>query len=121
MPDGLLAHLAGADLHHRLGEDGHDLRCLRVGGLLVRLGEVVVADNDGRLVTKARGHGGATAPGRGAVDDVVVHQRGGVRQLDRHRGGHQPVKVIGADPRGEKDECRPDPFAAGREQVRHRR
>ena len=88
--------------------------------MLVSLCEIEVADHDRRLVAQSRRHGWPPAPGCGAVDDVVVDEGGRVREFDRHGGGLQPIELVAAAHRGEKDECRADSLAAGLEQIRHR-
>src|SRR6266567_636040 len=119
MADRLLPDLTGADLHDSAGQDGHDLWRLRVCGLLVRLGEIKVADDDGRLVTQAGRHRRTAAPDGGAIDDIVVHEGGRMRELRRYGGRGQPVEVVRADPRRQQDEGGPDALAAGGEQVGH--
>ncbi len=121
MADRLLPHLAGADLHDSVGKDGHDLRRLRVRGLLIRLGEVVVADHDGRFIAEARRDGGSAATDGRAIDDIVVDERGGVRQLHRHRRGIEPAQVVRADLGREQHQRGADALAPGREQIGHRR
>ena len=69
-------------MRHHLGRVG-------ARGLLVRLGEVEVADHDGGLVAeRGRDRRPATAQRR-PVDHVVVHERRRVRELHRDRGGSQ--------------------------------
>ncbi len=121
MPDSLLAHLAGADVHDRVGEYRDHLGGLAPCGLLVGLGEVVVADNDGGLIAQRRGHRRPPAPRGRAVDDVVVHERGCVDQLDGHRSRCEALELVLAHPRGEQHQGRAHAFAARREEVRHRR
>src|SRR5260370_20523244 len=75
MPDGLLTYLAGAYLHDCIGEDRHDLWRLRVGRRLIRLGEVEIADHDGRLIAASGRYCRPAPPHRGALDDVVLHPR----------------------------------------------
>ena len=48
-----------------------------------------------------------------AVQHVVVHERGHVKKLDGHRGGHEVVG--GLVPRADEHEHRPQPLAAGAE------
>src|SRR5262249_5331889 len=52
--NGLLAHLAGADAHDGAREDVDHLRHAGARRMLVSLGEVVIADHDGRFVAEAR-------------------------------------------------------------------
>ncbi len=120
MPHRLLPHLAGADLHHRVGEDGDHLGRVCVCGLIVGLREIKIADHDRRFVAEARSDGWTPAPHGRAVDDIVVYKRGGMGELDRHGGGSEPRQVVDVDPRREQDESRTDPLATRGEEIGHR-
>src|SRR4029077_7823881 len=56
----------------------------------------------------------------GAIDDVVMHEGGGMRQLHGHRGGSELREIVRADLGREQDERRPDALTTGGEQVGHR-
>ncbi len=87
--DRLLADLAGTDRHHGACEGVDHLGHATRGGILVCLGEVKVADHDRRLVPEPRRDRRPSTAGRRSVDDVVVNEGRGVRQLDSHGGRHQ--------------------------------
>ena len=57
------------------------------------------------------------APHGRLVHDVVVVQRGEVGQLDDHRGRHDSGRARVAEVRGEHADQRPEPLAAGVDQV----
>jgi hypothetical protein len=67
---------------------------------------------------------GASAAGIGAVDDVVVNQRGAVEKLDDGRESDGTVTGTAGVSRGEKKQCRAQAFSAAAEEVagnfRHR-
>ena len=54
--------------------------------------EQQVAGRDRRSAPGRGGHRGLPAAQRGAVDHIVVHQRRGVHQLDRHGRAHEPPR-----------------------------
>ena len=120
IPDRLLAHLARADVHHSAREDGYHLGGCRACRLLIRFGEVEVADYDGRLVTEERCNGGTAAPDRSPVDDVVMDKRGGMRQLHCNCSRNQMVQLVAAALGREQHQRGTNALSAGREQVRHR-
>ena len=83
------------------------------------LGEVVVADDDRGVGADRLVDGGDAAAGARVVDEVVVHQRGGVDELDAH-GQVEGVVAVGVAERGaEQDQRRPQPLAAGADDVLH--
>ena len=53
------------------------------------------------------------APGRGAVDDVVVHERRHVQHLHRRADADHPRRIGRAEARGQKDERGTQHLAAG--------
>ena len=82
---------------------------------VVAPGDEEVAEQDGRRPAERRGipdpsggavralecamRGGPAAAGVGVVDDVVVHERGRVEDLERGRGGHDGVRELAGRPR----------------------
>ena len=118
--DGLLPNLTGANVHHRASQDGDDFRRVRERSLLIRFGEVEVADHDRRLVTKLGRNCRPAAPYLGTVDDIVMDERGRMRELNRNRGGRQPLQVIASALRGEEHERRADSLPARRDEISHR-
>jgi hypothetical protein len=116
-----LAQLAVADLAESGGEDRDDAGVLGGGGEHRRAGEEEVAEED----DGARAEDGvegwfATAEG-GAVDRVVVHERGGVEQFDAGGGGDQRFEVIGVGAARQEEEERAQPLAAGANEIKHQR
>ena len=117
--------LGGAELHHlALGDDGggvrQDVERAHRADLdhhLERLAEQEVADQHARLVAPEHARGGPAAPHVALVDHVVVQQRRGVHELDR--GGELDVAVAGiaGQARHRQGQHRPQPLAAGRDQV----
>ena len=63
-----------------------------------RLDVEVVAEQHGDVVAPARMHGEAAAAQVGAVDDVVVHERGGVDELDDRGVEHGAIALVAAQP-----------------------
>ncbi len=76
-----------------------------------------VAEEDGELVAPAVVGGGAAAPHRGAVDDVVVDQRGGVDHLHDRAVAEVEVAVITEQARDRQQDRGAQPLAAGLEHV----
>ena len=122
--------LGGGELHHlAFGDDGggrrQDLERAQRADLdhhLERLAEQEVADQHAGLVAPQHAGGELAAPHLALVDDVVVQQRRGVHEFDR--GGELDVAVaaIAGEPRHRQRQHRPQPLAAGRDQVvRHLR
>ena len=60
---------------------------------------------------------GLPAADVGLVHHVVVVQRGEVGQLDRHRGRDHPRIARVTELRGQQYQDRPEPLAAGLDQV----
>ena len=77
-----------------------------------------VADQDGRGVAVLGVGAGGPAADVGLVHDVVVVQRGEVGQLDA--GGRRDDVAVdaGAELGGQQREQRPEPLAAGLDEVR---
>ena len=117
--------LGGGELHHlALGDDGggrrQDVERLQRADLdhhLERLAEQEIADQHARLVAPQHAGGEPAAPHLALVHHVVVQQRRGVHELDR--GGELDVAVarIAGELRHREREHRPQPLAAGRDQV----
>ena len=61
--------------------------------------------------------GGETAAQAALVDHVVVEQGGGVDELDRRGQLEMAIAVVGAELGGDQGQHRPDPLAAGGDQV----
>ena len=84
---------------------------------LERLAEQEIADQHARLVAPEHARGEPAAPHVALVDDVVVQQRRGVHEFDR--GGELDMAVAGiaGEPRQRQRQHRPQPLAAGSDQV----
>ena len=72
----------------------------------------IVPEQDGDVVAPARMDGQTAAPEVGAVDDVVVDQRGGMDELDHRRVEHGAVAGVSAEPRRHQQDRGADPFAS---------
>ena len=74
-----------------------------------------VAGRSGRVLAVLAPRGGPASPNGRAVDEVVVHERRHVHELDRRarRDGRGVIRR-----RGEEDESRPEALPAGRERAR---
>ena len=88
------------------------------------LGELREGAREEVVARGARGVGAVRVPDGGSpaaelrtVDQVVVHERRGVHELDRHAAAHRALAVVG----GQVDEQRPKPLPAGVERVAHPR
>ena len=81
-------------------------------------GEQEVADQHARLVAEQRIGAGLAPPQRALVDHVIVQQRRRVDEL--HAGGerHVALAAIAAEPRRREGQQRPQPLAAGRDDMR---
>ena len=84
---------------------------------LERLAEQEIADQHARLVAPKLARGGPAAPHVAFVHHVVVQQRRGVHEFDR--GGELDVAVAGiaGQARHRQRQHRPQPLAAGRDQM----
>ena len=71
-------------------------------------------------MAEGRGNRRPTAPGRGAVDHIVMDERCRVGHLDCHGGRNREVGIVCAAHGSQHDERRPDPFASRFEQLHHR-
>ena len=112
-----LGHLALAQTTQGVGEQrGHLGAQARRDGGAAR--QEVVAGHDGHQIPEATVDALHVAPDRRLVDHVVVVQRGQVHELDRD-GSHQVVLggvALSRRGAGEREQ-RPEPLAAGRDQV----
>ena len=116
---GELEQLAQADGHHRVADGEVDARLADRGEQVGALGEVVVADDDRGVDADRLVDGGDAAPRARVVDEVVVHQGGGVDELDAHRQVEGVVAVGRAQRGAEQHQRRPQPLAAGADDVLH--
>ncbi len=115
-----LAHLPGHQLGERLGDEPHRLRP-QPRHQPRRRGEQIVAGQDRDVVAPAHIGGGRAAAHLRLVHHVVVVERGQVHQFDDRAGDrHLPGVGVRSDLRGQHGEQRPEPLAAGLEQVRQR-
>ena len=98
----------GHDLHHRLGgERGHHLESARVHEIPDQHARLITEDLIGRVAPAAQ---------RGAVDHVIVQQRGRVDEFDERRRLDVRGPVAAGAPR-EHHQQRPQPLAAARDDV----
>ncbi len=88
--------------------------------MLIGLGEVEIADDDRRLVTKLGRNRRPASPDLRPVDHVVMDERGGMRELNRDRGRRQPSKVVASAFRREEHQCRADSLSPRRDEIGHR-
>ena len=128
---GVLAGLGivgGGELHHlALGERGGGVRQdaedaeRAVGDRdLERPAEQEVADQHARLVAPHRVRRRRAAAERAVVDHVVVQQRRGMDELDAGREVDVALARVAAEPGGAESEHRPQPLAAGGDDVRRK-
>ncbi len=96
----------------RVGLDADGLDA-ELGDHVGGAGEEVVADQDGDRVAPARVGAGRAAAHQRLVHDVVVVQRREVGELDHRRGEHHLLVVRVAEVSGQRHEQRPEPLAAG--------
>ena len=117
--------LRGRELHDfALGDHGggrrQNLQRLQAADLdhhLERLAEQEIADQHARLVAPQHARGEPAAPQLALVDHVVMQQRRGVHEFDG--GGELDMAVAGVagEPRQRQREHRPQPLAAGIDEV----
>jgi hypothetical protein len=77
-----------------------------------RLDVQVITEQHGDVVAPAGVHGEAAAAQFGLVDDVVVHEGGGVNELDHGRVEHRAVALVAAQPRRHQQDGRAHALAA---------
>ena len=82
-----------------------------------RMHEDVVADKDGEIVAPAIVDGRAAAADLRLVDDVVVHQRGGVNELDDRAVDDVAVALVAQHLRDEQQQGRAEALAAAGQDV----
>jgi hypothetical protein len=110
----LLEDLALHQVGARLAA-AQDDRLRVLGGELERPNEEVVPAHDRERHAERSGHRRAAPPGLGVVDDVVVHERGGVDQLEGRREGLDRTRVRRAEgAETDRHEQRPHPLTAHR-------
>ncbi len=117
--------LGGAELHHlALGDDRGGVRqnVERVHRAdldhhLEGLAEQEIADQDARLVAPHHARRRLAAAQVALVHHVVVEQRGGVHEFDRRGELHPAVALVAAHAGGGDRQHRPQPLAAGIDQV----
>ena len=118
---GDLAELAVAEREDGLRHDRDDLGIRKHRSQRVGLCEQVVPDDQGDVVVPPRVDGLDVPPYRGSIDDVVVHERRGMHELERlgEVDDHLAVGLL-TEARGEEDECGAQQLAGGLEKVRDR-
>jgi len=77
-----LVQLAVAKGEHGLGDDRDDLGLRQHRGERIGLREQIVAHDEGHVVIPGRVHRRDVPAQLGLVDDVVVHERCGVHELE---------------------------------------
>ena len=80
-------------------------------------GKEIVAEHQRDTAVPARMDGRAPAPPAGVIDEVVVDQRGGVKQLDGGGGVDGPAQIVVAQPCGQEHQRRAQALAAGSDSV----
>jgi hypothetical protein len=112
-----LQHLAFGDDGRGLGQDGEHLERAVFDHELEGAAEQEVADQHrGFVAPDGIGRGQAAAEIAG-VDDIVMQQRRGVDEFDRRRQRHVAIAAIAAQPRRGQRQHRPEPLAAGRDDM----
>jgi hypothetical protein len=86
-----LIDLALDDAQGDVAEQADDVQTILAERQRHRLEVEEIAEQDGDVIAPARVHGVPSAPQIGVVDDVVVHQRRGVDELDHRRIQHRAV------------------------------
>ncbi len=104
---GELVELALDHLQRAVAEQAHDLERVLRERHRHRPDVEVVAEQHRDVATPSRVRAQAAPPGLGPVDDVVVHERGGVDELDDRSVQHTPVTGIAAQARGQEQDGRP--------------
>ena len=115
-----LEDLALAQVAERRGDEGRRLAA-DPGGQLGGPGEDVVAGHHGVVDALDGVDGGAAAAGGGVVEDVVVHQRADLHELDGGRRVDDPIVEGVAGGGGHDREQRPEALAARRGHPHRRR
>ena len=109
----LLHCLAARDRQTRAREEVDALEVAALGELSKRAGEQVIASRARGALAVLMPRGRASAAELGAVDQVVVDERGNMRKLDRNACAQRLL----APRRCQVDEQRTQSFAAGRDGV----
>ena len=99
-----LADFAGADLAGGAGDDAAEFRGGVIGGEDEGVGEEGVAEEHSRVGAVGPVGGVATVAGVGTVEDIVVHERGQVDQLDDAGAANQGVGGRTAGARRESEQ-----------------
>jgi hypothetical protein len=109
----LLHRLASRDCETGAREDVDALEVSAAGELAERAGEEVVASGARGALAVLVPRRGASAPELGAIDQVVVHERCNVRELDRNTCTQGSFAIR----RRQVDEQGTQPLAAGRDGI----
>jgi hypothetical protein len=113
-----LHRLAAYEAEGGVSEDLHGGKVARLGELGERAREKVVAGRARDVDSVRRPDGGVAAPHLGPVDQVVVHERRHMEQLDRDSGRDRRLSVLR---RAEEDEHRTEALASrGQRLLAHR-
>ena len=104
---------------HRSGrrQDFQRLQAADFDHHLERLAEQEIADQDARFIAPQHACGGAAAPQFALVHDIVMQQRCGVHEFDRGGELDMAFAAIAGELRQRQSEHRPQPFAAGTDEV----
>ncbi len=116
-----LQQLAFGERRARLRERAQLRRVLVARELGERPREQQVAGRDGDLAPGYRRDRRMAAAQLRAVDQVVVHERRRVHELDRDSRAHEPLLAVGASPAAPRRTPRRAPRAAGAGACRRRR
>ena len=109
---GELVELALDHLQRRVAEQPHDLERVLRQRHRHRADVEVVAEQHRDVAAPARVRGQPAAAGLGAVDDVVVDERGRVDELDDGRVEHRAIPGVAAEPGRQQQHGRPHALAA---------
>ena len=115
--DRKLHHLALGDHRRRRGKNLQRLQAADLDHHLERLAEQEIADQDAGFVAPQHAGGEPAAAKLALVDHVVVQKRRRMHELDRGRELDMAVAAIAGEPRQRQRQHRPQPFAAGVDQV----
>src|SRR5574341_1283790 len=107
----VLADLARGHDHQRLREELDDAQAVRLHHLVGGVGEEEVAEHHCRGVLESAVHGGPAPARVRGVDDVVVHQRRRVQELDGSCQRRQELQVVLAEPSRQERERRAQQLA----------
>ena len=114
---GELIQLAFDHAQRDVAQQADDVERVLREGHRHRLDVEEVAGEHRDVVAPLRVHGLPPAPHIRIVDDVVVHQRGGVNELDHRRVQHRARAGVAAQPRAHQQHRRAHALAAALQQV----